>query len=234
VITLCNAADADAADLAHRVADIFLDSQLKPLAIPSSGPGPVKIQIDPALLDTYVGYYQFGPGSILGITREEDQLFAQLTGEPKIPVLPSSNTSFSLKVADVQLTFDGPTGSGESGGVTLHQAGRDHYARRIESAHLTPERILAYTGTFYSDELDTLYSVSSRDGKLFVRYARGESEMKPAVTDMFEVGSPFGTVNYQCSAENHCDTFTVTSGRVRRLRFNRVDLTPTIRERSAK
>ena len=89
-------------------------------------------------------------------------------------------------------------------------------------------------GTFYSDELDTLYSVSSRDGKLFVRYARGESEMKPTVTDMFEVGSPLGTINYQCSAENYCDTFTVTNGRVRRLRFNRVDLTPTIRERSAK
>ena len=62
-----------------------------------------------------------------------------------------------------------------------------------------------YTGTFYSDELDTLYTVSSRDGKLFVRYPRGESELKPTTTDMFEAEMPFRTVTYRCSAERRCD-----------------------------
>src|SRR5215469_1102342 len=93
VITLCNAADADAAELAYRVADIFLDSQLKPPATPAPGPGPVTSRIDPALLDAYAGYYQFGPDLILAITGKEHQLFAQLTGQPRIPMLPSSNTS---------------------------------------------------------------------------------------------------------------------------------------------
>ena len=58
--------------------------------------------------------------------------------------------------------------------------------RGIESAHLTPESMLAYTGTFYSGELDTLYTVSSLDGRLFVRYPRGESELKPTIANMFE------------------------------------------------
>jgi len=234
VIALCNAGDADAADLAHRVADIFLDSQLKPLVIRSAELRPVEMKIAPASLAAYVGYYRFGPGVILAITREGGQLLAQLTGQRKDPVLPSSNTSFSLPVADVQLTFDGPTDNGQSRGVTLRQGGGDHYAKRVESAHLTPERIPAYTGTFYSDELDTLYTVSSHDGRLFVRYPRGESEMKPTITDMFEAELPLGTVTYRCSAENRCDSFIVTNGRVRRLRFDRVDLTPMGPERSAK
>jgi hypothetical protein len=76
-----------------------------------------------------------------------------------------------------------------------------------------------------------LASVSSRDGRLFVRYPRGETELKPTVTNMFEAEFPFGTVNYRCSADNRCDTFTVTDGRVRRLRFDRVDLRPVSRPR---
>jgi len=231
VITLCNAGDADASDLAYRATDIFLASQLKPLATRAPGLRPVEIKIDPNLLDAYVGYYQFGPDSILAVTREGDHLAVQLPGLEKDPIFASSNKSFSLTVAGAQLTFDGPKDRGQSQGVTLHQGrGLDHYAKRIERAHLTPEKMLAYTGTFYSDELDTLYSISSRDGRLFVRYPRGESELKPTTANMFEADLPFGTVNYRCSADSHCDTFTATNDRVRRLRFDRVDLTPISRE----
>lgn len=59
-----------------------------------------------------------------------------------------------------------------------------------------------------------------------MRYPRGESELKSTITDVFEAQSPFGTINYQCSAASRCDTFTVTNARVRRLRFNRVDPQP--------
>jgi hypothetical protein len=149
----------------------------------------------------------------LAITRESDRLFARLTGQQPAPIFPSSQRSFSLKAADAELTFNDPTDSSESGGVTLHQGEVEHYAKRIDSAHLTPERMRVYTGTFYSDELDTLYTVSSRDGKLFVRYPRGESELKPTTTDMFEAEMPFmfkaempfRTVTYRCSAERRCD-----------------------------
>jgi hypothetical protein len=67
-----------------------------------------------------------------------------------------------------------------------------------------------------------------------VRYSRGESEMKPTITNMFEAELPFGTVNYRCSADKRCDSFTVTNGRVRGLRFDRVDLIPAGSEHSAK
>jgi len=227
VITLCNAGDADASDLAYRAADVFLDSQLKPLATRPPALPPVEIRFAPTSLDRYIGYYQFGPGFILAITREGDQLSAQLTGQQKVAISQSSNNRFSLQGAGAQLTFEGPTDRGRSQEVTLHQGdGHDYYAKRIESAHLTPEKMLPYTGTFYSEELGTLYTISSRDGRLFVRYPRGERELKPTIRNMFEAELPFGTVNYRCSADDHCDTFSVTNGRVRGLRFDRVDLTP--------
>src|SRR5215813_4824284 len=59
VIMLCNAGDADTGDMARRVADSFLDSQLKPLPPPSAVIPAAEIKVDPSLLDAYVGYYQF-------------------------------------------------------------------------------------------------------------------------------------------------------------------------------
>jgi CubicO group peptidase (beta-lactamase class C family) len=232
VVTLCNAGDAAPTALGLRVVDIVLESQLEPVATPSSGLPPEEIKIYPALLGAYVGYYQFGPDFILAITREGDQLYAQPAGQKKFPIFPVSNTRFSLKGVGVYLTFDKPPDSSEARGITLQQGGHDQYAKRIEGAHPTPERMLAYAGTFYSDELDTLYTVLSHDGKLFVRYPRGESELRPTIADMFEAEFPFGAVSYRCSVDSRCDTFTVTDGRVRRLRFDRVDLTPVHRERS--
>src|SRR5215475_1286957 len=75
VITLCNAGDADTGDMARRVADSFLDAELKPVAAQSPRPRSIAIKLDPALLGAYVGYYQFKPGVVLAITRDGDQLF---------------------------------------------------------------------------------------------------------------------------------------------------------------
>jgi CubicO group peptidase (beta-lactamase class C family) len=233
VVALCNAGDAAPAELAFRVADIVLESQLEPVASPlSSGLPPEEIKIYPALLDAYVGYYQLGPAFIFAITRDGDQLYAQPTGQQKFPIFPVSNLRFALKGVGAYLTYDKPTDSGVAKGITLQQGGHDQYAKRVEGAHSTSERMLAYAGTFYSNELDTLYTVSSHEGKLIVHSPRGESELRPTITDMFEAEFPFGTVIYRCSADNRCDSLTVTDGRVRGLRFDRVDLTPVQKERS--
>jgi hypothetical protein len=168
---------------------------------------------------------------ILTITREGSQLMTQATDQPKIPVFPLSDKSFFAKVVDAQLTFDSPTDNSNAVGVTLHQDGEDNYGKRIERVHPTAERLQAYAGTFYSDELDTLYTVSAREGKLFMRYPRGETEMVPTVADGFDTAFRHGEIEYQCSKGNACDSFSFSNGRVRNLRFDRVGLKPLVSQR---
>ncbi|HXE68576.1 MAG TPA: antirepressor regulating drug resistance protein, partial [Hyphomicrobiaceae bacterium] len=43
--------------------------------------------IDPALLDTYVGWYELTPNRALAVVRESDRLFVQETGRPKVEVV---------------------------------------------------------------------------------------------------------------------------------------------------
>jgi CubicO group peptidase (beta-lactamase class C family) len=229
VITLCNSGEADPADLAYRVADIYLGARLAPLPIrslPSASLHPLEISIDPKLLDAYVGDYRVEPGLILSVMREGNQLMAQATDQPKILVFPSSDRNFFAKVANVELTFDSATESSKAMGVALRQDDEDTYGTRLERVRPTSERLQAYAGMFYSVELDTIYTVSARDGKLFMRHPRGETEMVPTVADGFDTAFRHGEIEYQCSKGSACDSFSFSNGRVRNLRFDRVGLKP--------
>lgn len=88
------------------------------------------VSIDPRLLDGYVGRYRFTPKAILTISRQGDQLFEQLTGQPKFPIYPYGPKDFFLTVVAAQITFvTGPHGRATK--LVLHQNGLDQTAPRI-------------------------------------------------------------------------------------------------------
>jgi CubicO group peptidase (beta-lactamase class C family) len=64
-----------------------------------------EITLPPTVLDQYVGTYKLAPGTDMTITIEGTQLFIQLTGQPKFPIFPESDTKFFLKVVDATCEF---------------------------------------------------------------------------------------------------------------------------------
>src|SRR6185295_4988419 len=88
--------------------------------------------IDPNALDALVGKYDYGQGkAILTVTREANQLFAQMTGQPKFEIFPSSATEFFWKVVNAKIAFV----KNEAGKVTkaIHeQGGQKLEAPKIE------------------------------------------------------------------------------------------------------
>jgi hypothetical protein len=65
----------------------------------------VTIQLDPAVLSSYVGKYDYGGGRVMTVTREENRLFAQLTDQPRFEIFPKSDTEFFWTVVQAQVTF---------------------------------------------------------------------------------------------------------------------------------
>jgi CubicO group peptidase (beta-lactamase class C family) len=114
----------------------LLDSRY-PLSVPYGSP--LQAKVSPDKLDRYVGFYQLAPSVIVTITREGDQLFTQLTGQPRVAIYPKSAREFFLKVVDAQLSFE-TDAQGKVGGLTLHQGGADHAAPRISRAAATQAR----------------------------------------------------------------------------------------------
>jgi Domain of unknown function (DUF3471) len=90
------------------------------------------VVVDTNLYDRFAGLYQRGPNSIFTITREDDRLFAQLTGQPKLELFPESDHEFFYKAIAAQITFvaDGERAPNE---LVLHQNGIDLRAARIAS-----------------------------------------------------------------------------------------------------
>ena len=89
-------------------------------------------QVDSKGLEAYPGVYQ-SPNGLFTVTREADQLFVELTGQPKFPMFPESDRKFFLKAVDARFTFDVDP-QGKATQLTLHQNGRDLPAKRLDDA----------------------------------------------------------------------------------------------------
>ena len=79
------------------------------------------MKLTPEQLDSYLGQYQYAPGTVLTVSRDDTQLFAQLTGQPKFPIFPTSETEFEWRVVKATVQFM----KGEDGKVTnvMHRQG---------------------------------------------------------------------------------------------------------------
>jgi hypothetical protein len=73
------------------------------------------------------------PGLTFTVTREGEQLYVQLAGQPKFPAFPESARDFFLKMVDAQITFD-VDAQGKATQLTLHQNGADQRATRLDDA----------------------------------------------------------------------------------------------------
>jgi len=80
-----------------------------------------EISVPAEILKQYVGTYEIQPGLNVTITLEDNQLFTQVTGQPKFPLFAESETKFFLKIVDAQDEFI----KDEKGAVTyiIHRQG---------------------------------------------------------------------------------------------------------------
>ncbi|HTG29191.1 MAG TPA: DUF3471 domain-containing protein [Methylomirabilota bacterium] len=90
-----------------------------------------EVPVDPKVFNGYVGRYELAPNFILTVTREDDHLFTQATGQPKLQIYPESDRDYFLKVIDAQITFVTDS-NGRATELILHQGGMDQHAKRLE------------------------------------------------------------------------------------------------------
>ena len=93
-------------------------------------PQRTEIELDPGIYDEYAGRYQVAKGTIATVTRENDQIFIQLTGQPRLEIFPESQSSFFLRAVEAQISFGRDEG-GTVDHMVLHQNGLDQRAVRL-------------------------------------------------------------------------------------------------------
>jgi hypothetical protein len=88
------------------------------------------VPLTEAQLAPYVGRYQLTPAAVITVTREGTQLYAQLTGQQRVPIYAERDGRFFFRVVDAVLDFE-RDGEGDVVAVVLHQNGQDARAPRL-------------------------------------------------------------------------------------------------------
>lgn len=143
---------------------------LIPLQAQTTNKDSLGITVDTNILKSYVGRYDYTQGAVLLVTLEDKQLQAQLTGQPKFPIFPSSKDEFYWKVADARVKFV----TDEKGNVTnaIHyQNGTQLEAMKLKDetpVDVNPAVFDKYIGKFDAGEINTVVITKEGD-KLFAQ-----------------------------------------------------------------
>jgi hypothetical protein len=87
--------------------------------------------LTPDVLDRYIGHYASPFGIAMEITRENATLYAQVTGQPRMPLSAEAENTFFYAVVPAQIQFR--VEAGKTVALILHQAGFEQVMRRVSS-----------------------------------------------------------------------------------------------------
>jgi D-alanyl-D-alanine-carboxypeptidase/D-alanyl-D-alanine-endopeptidase len=147
-----------------------------------------EITLDPNVLEKYVGKYEFAPNVVFTITRKDNQLYAQLTGQGTAEIYPESETEFFSRVVDAQIIFK-TDDKGRVNALVLRQLGQDQMALRIDGeadpieewfghrvAQVDPSNLKNYVGR-YQLAPGAVFTVTLEDNRLYVQLT-GQSRLE--------------------------------------------------------
>jgi len=89
------------------------------------------IAVAESILKTYTGTYELQAGFVVNVTTESDQIFVQLTGQPRFEIFAETPETFFLKVVEAKITFNKNTAGGVKS-LTLYQGGQVMEAAKIK------------------------------------------------------------------------------------------------------
>lgn len=218
VACLCNLASANPSQLARKVADIYLAAQLKPEASPAAASD---FKLSEKELAAYAGPYWTASTAELGrVELREGKLYLAFDGN-SAALNPLGKERFRLAGPNAEVTFT----PGENGArqLALNFPGRTPITFTA-LALLTPTaaQLAEYAGNYYSEELDVIYKLSVKDGKLtMTRRKYGPLVPQGIAQDVFTIANA-GSIRFTRDAQNRVTGLTLSRGRIKNFRFDKL------------
>lgn len=209
VICLSNLGSFNPDKIVQQVADIYLADVLGPVEEAAAG-----MELSQDVLESRTGLYRCAES---GVTRRLDIHDGKLrlkSGTLDLHFSPQAENRFLAEEYPVVLTFENDCFQEQigSGSVEAYE--------RVEEAHPTPEELQALTGRYYSDELQSARDIALEDSHLVARHPRlGAATLQPTIPDGFSINGL--DVLFSRDSQGEPTGFTLESGRVRHLRFER-------------
>jgi CubicO group peptidase (beta-lactamase class C family) len=219
-------ASFDSGGTAHKVAQVFLGDKMAPEAAkPPQRPVPQTprqyVSLESRALDQYVGHYKLDVGLEADVRKKDGKLVAEVPGQGTAELHPLATNRFFIERLNGELEFvakpDGPLG------LKFTQEGSTMNGQRTALTPWEATGLEQYQGGYWSDELETQYTITFKTGKLTAQHVRhGEIALIPASQDRFKTTEWFmPEVNFLRDSSNRVSGVALGGGRVSAIRFNR-------------
>jgi len=211
----------DPGSLARQVADIYLAKELKP---ETPRPEPQFIKLAPEQLAGKAGVYVNPDGDIIRrivVQAQSGSLgIRQGTRGPGIELKALSETRFRPAGQATEIRFE----SGIGGRMRMIDApdsgAKPSVYERGEEFKTDPAQLAECSGEYRSDEIEPVFRMVVRDGKLFLeRLKSAPAELEPAVKDLFS--SPLANIRFIRDARGRVSGFILNRGRVLNFKFKK-------------
>jgi hypothetical protein len=216
IIILSNAGDFDPDGNSSKIASLFLKDKFKSQ---QNGEEKIKnlptIKVDTLLMKKYTGTYLLAPDGC-DISRQTGPKM-QANGEDKFPTAAKSDSVFWIDAYGASITFV----KDSAGQVNLLRY-RSLQAKRIIPFSPNPSQFGQYAGSYYSEELETVYKVELAKGKLIIHHMRlGDVELTPDPSDEDQFTSKVGIIHFTKDDHQKITGLTLSGGRVKNIRFDK-------------
>jgi CubicO group peptidase (beta-lactamase class C family) len=221
IAMLSGLASFDSFKFAHQVAEVFLGDKMSAPVVQAKPVPRQYILVEPKSLAQYVGHYRLDNGIEADVVTQENKLYAQVPGQGSQELKPMATNRFFIEPIEGEVEFTPKPG----GTLTLKftQPGSSITGERVgleTGAHLD---LSPYTGVYWSDELETQYTVLLKGTKLTASHIHhGEIELVPIGKDRFAGAEWFmPRANFFRDSSDHISGVTLGGGRVAGIRFLR-------------
>lgn len=231
VVALSNNANFNSSMIAGEIGEAFFGEHMKleDTAKAVEASADKKTDFDPASydpkdFDELAGRYELEvmPGFVLEFRREGDRLITQATGQQAIEIVPSAELTFTIQEVDAKVVFHRDD-EGKISSLTLHQNG-EHTAKRLTEEKWAPtaDDLAKYCGRYFSEELETFYTIVVVEGELTLQHRRIEdATLQPSDEHVF-MGPSMARLEFTVDDKGEATTVTASTGRTRGVKFERV------------
>ena len=144
----------------------------------------------------------------------------QPTREDKFKMTPISDRSFFVEAYGAAIEF-----VRENSGSVTHLLYRGINAPKLNPPEFTPDRLAAYVGDYWSEELRVAGRLEIHEGKLANQQRSGTwIDFLPTGDDRFDAESGEMAIEFTRNPASEVTEVKVSGGRVRNIRYTRVTL----------
>lgn len=228
VACLCNLASANPSDLAKKVSEVYLSSEMQPAeAARPDDPKPFALTAEQMQAKAGIYVNVKDPDDLVRWVMKGGKLEAGNVGEDwTYAVKPVSENQFQLGDAErVVVTFLQAKPESPKQLTIKQPDGKLETFTVVPAFAPTPAQLAEYAGIYSSREIDPLYEVkvkSDPDGKsrLVLHWLKNDPEnLEPVIRDFFI--ADVGKIRFMRDSKGAISGFLLSTGRVNDLRFER-------------